>query len=464
MVIHLPSSDVLISWSMSWSWRDRFNSLRPLQDHPQFPLDLDPWGVLQKHVVSDYVNHEKIFGVRFLLLTRHKCFQGHELTLRVLYRLYREAEQDQDFLSSRTATSVYETFLLDVAEALRDTFSASDKSLGRLLGEVPYLSESVLRMLECLCSPESKEKLETDFQHGDRVTQGLSAVWSLILLRPSSRDRCLQIVLQSAVHHLEEVRMKAIRLVANKLFPMSSISQKIEDFASEKLRLVLDDLPSPDDASANESSPTLQKESDLGKPSSRVPPFSGSVNTESLSDGLSIKSAASSFSEAQRCISLYFALCTKKHSLLRQIFAIYKRIPKAAIEAVHRHIPILVRTIGSSPELLSIVLDPPPGSEGLLKLVLQILTDGTVPSQELISSVKRLYNSKLKDAEILIPILSFLSKDEDCSTTRLLPSLSSLPWRTFRVAARHCSMLHVLHLSPSLAFNDFVVWALSTTQ
>ncbi|XP_020672070.1 uncharacterized protein LOC110092056 isoform X1 [Dendrobium catenatum] len=388
----------------------------------EFPLDLDPWGVLQKHVVSDYVNHE-----------------GHELTLRVLYRLYREAEQDQDFLSSRTATSVYETFLLDVAEALRDTFSASDKSLGRLLGEVPYLSESVLRMLECLCSPESKEKLETDFQHGDRVTQGLSAVWSLILLRPSSRDRCLQIVLQSAVHHLEEVRMKAIRLVANKLFPMSNISQKIEDFASEKLRSVLDDLPSPDDASANESSPTLQKiciillssqEGDLRKPSSRVPPFSGSVNTESVSEGLSIKSAASSFLEAQRCISLYFALCTKKHSLLRQIFAIYKRIPKAAIEAVHRHIPILVRTIGSSPELLSIVLDPPPGSDGLLMLVLQILTDGAVPSQELISSVKRLYNSKLKDAEILIPILSFLSKDE---ILPLIPQFVSLPSDKFQV-------------------------------
>ncbi|KAK8913542.1 hypothetical protein KSP39_PZI023708 [Platanthera zijinensis] len=144
----------------------------------EFPLDLDPWGLLQKHVVSDYSNHE-----------------GHELTLRVLYRLYREAEQDQDFLSSRTATSVYETFLLNVAEALRDTFPATDKSLGRLLGEVPYLSEGALRMLESLCSPESKEQ-DPDFQSGDRVTQGLIAVWSLILLRPSSRDRCLQIVLQ----------------------------------------------------------------------------------------------------------------------------------------------------------------------------------------------------------------------------------------------------------------------------
>lgn len=40
--------------------------------------------------------------------------QGHELTLRVLYRLFGEAEEDRDFFSSTTATSVYEMFLLAV--------------------------------------------------------------------------------------------------------------------------------------------------------------------------------------------------------------------------------------------------------------------------------------------------------------------------------------------------------------
>lgn len=41
-------------------------------------------------------------------------FQGHELTVRVLYRLQRDAEQDQDFFSSTTAASCYEAFLLAV--------------------------------------------------------------------------------------------------------------------------------------------------------------------------------------------------------------------------------------------------------------------------------------------------------------------------------------------------------------
>ncbi|PKA62685.1 hypothetical protein AXF42_Ash012272 [Apostasia shenzhenica] len=359
-------------------------------------------------------------------------FQGHELTLRVLYRLYREVEQDQDFLTSRTATSVYETFLLNVAETLRDMFPASDKSLGRLLGEAPYLSDGVIKMLECLCCPESKEKHDKDIQIGDRVTQGLSAVWNLIFLRPSSRDRCLLIVLQSAVHHMEEVRMKAIRLVANKLFPMPSISQKIEDFASQRLLLVLDGVPSLNNVVSNESSNPLQKDMDLVMPSSRGPLPAASVNAECLSDGVSVKSATtSSISEAQRCMSLYFALCTKKHSLLLRVFSIYKSMPKAAKEAVHRHIPILIRTIGSSTELLSIISDPPSGSDDLLMQVLQTLTNGTAPSQELISSVRRLYNSNMKEVEMLIPILSFLSKDEILG---LLPRLVNLSLDKFQAA------------------------------
>ncbi|KAK9069962.1 hypothetical protein SSX86_010360 [Deinandra increscens subsp. villosa] len=144
----------------------------------EFPLELDPWRLLQTHILSDYINHE-----------------GHELTLRVLYRLFGEAEANHDFFSSTTATSDYETFLLKVAETLRDSFPPSDKSLSRLLNEVPYLPKSVLKLLECLCVPGNSDKDE-ELHSGDRVHQGLSIVWSLILLRPPTRDACLKIALQ----------------------------------------------------------------------------------------------------------------------------------------------------------------------------------------------------------------------------------------------------------------------------
>ncbi|ONM61140.1 HEAT repeat-containing protein [Zea mays] len=340
----------------------------------EFPLEFDPWVILQKHILSDYANNE-----------------GHELTICILNRLYHEAEQDHDFLSSRTATSVYESFLLNIAENLRDMFPASDKSLGKLLCEIPYLPEGVLKLLESLCSPGSNERQDKDIQSGDRVTQGLSAVWNLIMLRPSNRDRCLEIALQSSTHHLEEVRMKAIRLVANKLFPMTSISKKIEDFANEKLNSVLEMTPSGDCVTTEMATPEAHK--DIG-----------------------LENLTASVTGMQTLMSLYFALCTKKHSLLRHVFAIYGNLPQAAKQAVHQQVPILIRTIGSSSDLLGIISDPPADCRDLLMQVLQTLTDAAVPSKDLISSIKILY-SKTKDVEFLFAILVHLPKDEVFSTS-----------------------------------------------
>ncbi|KAF7006452.1 hypothetical protein CFC21_021497 [Triticum aestivum] len=362
----------------------------PLLSHlsVEFPLELDPWELLKKHVLSDYVNKE-----------------GHELTLGILNRLYREAEQDQDFLSSRTATSVYESFVLTIAENLRDMFPASDRSLGKLLCEMPYLPEGVLKLLEGLCSPGNNEKQDKDLQSGDRVTQGLSAVWNLIMLRPPNRDRCLDIALQSSINRIDEVRMKAIRLVANKLFPMTSISKRIEDFANEKLNSVLEVIPAAESASAAE----------MGTP--EVHQDGGLENVSSVADALTL-------------MSLYFALCTKKHSLLRRVFEIYGSLPQAAKQAVHRQVPILIRTIRSSPDLLGIISDPPAHCRDLLMQVLQTLTDVAVPSQDLISSIKNLY-SKTKDTEFLFPVMAHLPKDEILS---VFPNIVNLPVDKFQVA------------------------------
>ncbi|WCJ28032.1 HEAT repeat-containing protein [Euphorbia peplus] len=369
------------------------------------PAELELWKLLQKHILSDYVTYE-----------------GHELTLRVLYRLFGEIEEERDFFSSTTAASVYEMFLLAVAETLRDSFPPSDKSLSRLLGEAPYLPKSVLNLLESLCSPGSSDKAE-EFQSGDRVTQGLSTVWSLILQRPPIREVCLKIALQSAVHHLEEVRMKAIRLVANKLYPITSIAQQIEEFALEKLLSI---VSAETEESVDPKGSTIepQKDSNMEK----LPIDHQSASEDISSDA---ERAQSSLSEAQQCMSLYFALCTKKHSLFRQIFVIYKSSSKAVKQAVHRHIPILVRTMGSSSELLEIISDPPSGSDNLLIQVLQTLTNGAAPSTELLFTIRKLYNSKLKDMEILIPVLPFLSRDE---VLPMFPRLVNLPPEKFQVA------------------------------
>lgn len=77
-----------------------------------------------------------------------------------------------------------------------DTFPASDKSFSRLLGEVPVLPDSVLQLLCNLCSSAVFDLHGKEVRDGERVTQGLGAVWSLILGRPYYRQACLDIALK----------------------------------------------------------------------------------------------------------------------------------------------------------------------------------------------------------------------------------------------------------------------------
>ncbi|XP_022151495.1 uncharacterized protein LOC111019424 [Momordica charantia] len=379
----------------------------------EYPLELEPWKVLQNHILADYINNE-----------------GHELTLRVLYRLFGEAEEEHDFFSSTTAASVYETFLLTVAETLKDSFPPSEKSLSRLLGEAPYLPKSVINLLECMCSPGNSENADKDLQSGDRVTQGLSAVWSLILLRPPIRDVCLKIALQSTVHLSEEVRMKAIRLVANKLYPIPSISQRIEDFSKEMLFSAISDLAT-DMTDADGSVSESHKDADPEKAVIESSAINKDISSDTHPSSISQPDSSLPISEAQRRMSLYFALCTKKHSLFLQIFIMYKNASKAIKQAVHDHIPILVRTMGSSSDLLEIITDPPSGSENLVMQVLHILTDGIIPSPELVFTISKLYNSKLKDVEIMILVLPYLPKDE---VMMIFPQIVNLPGDKFQAA------------------------------
>jgi len=77
-------------------------------------------------------------------------------------------------------------------------------------------------------------------------------------------------------------------------------------------------------------------------------------------------------------VNLRYSLCIHRvlrgQKLISWCFALLLAVLKFGElllqQAVHRHIPILFRTIGSSsPELLQLIADPPVGSENLLLLV-----------------------------------------------------------------------------------------------
>ncbi|KAJ6848642.1 uncharacterized protein M6B38_275495 [Iris pallida] len=381
----------------------------------QTDVDEDIIVYFQKYIILDYHHHK-----------------GHDLAMHVLYQLH--CVMLSDLEEHLSATEKYEKFLVAVAKTLLDSLPASDKSFSKLLGEAPSLPESALKLLEDLCHLRGYDRAN-DIYDGDRVTQGLGAVWSIVLARPFYRKTCLNIALKCSIHSHDEVRAKAIRLVANKLFLLNYASETIEQFARSMLLSVVDQHVSEAELKPFASS-DQQKES-----GSQEASISGSNGSEpGASESEPIKGVQASFQSvpavsllhAQQYMSLFFALCTKKPSLLCLVFDIYGRASKAVKQAVQRHVPTLVRTLGSSSsELLNIISDPPEGSESLITQVLQVMTEESTPSADLISAVKQLYNTKLKDVTILIPMLSSLSKDE---VLPIFPRLIDLPLEMFQVA------------------------------
>ncbi|XP_034891861.1 uncharacterized protein [Populus alba] len=404
----------------------------------QIDADDDVVVMLQKHVLVDYRQHK-----------------GQELVLHFLYHLHSLTILDSVGSASYAAV-LYEKFLL--ARSLLDAFPASDKSFSKLLGEVPFLPESAFKLLDDLCHCDIFDSHGKEVRDGERVTQGLGAVWGLILGRPNNRQAFLDIALKCAVHSQDDIRSKAIRLVANKLYQLNYISQNIEQFATNMLLSVVEQHAS--DIKPSQSVSTDQREGEVVSQEVSVNGSqvseTGNCENDSMKGAQPLAQSVStmSFPEVQRHISLFFALCTKNPGLLQIVFDIYGQAPKTVKQAVHRHIPVLIRALGSSySELLRIISDPPEGCENLLMLVLQILTQETTPSANLITTVKHLYETKLEDATILIPILSSLSKNE---VLPIFPRLVGLPIEKFQMALAHI-LQGSAHTGPALTPAEVLV-------
>ncbi|KAL6614682.1 hypothetical protein ACP70R_036952 [Stipagrostis hirtigluma subsp. patula] len=404
---------------------------------------------LLAHLIAQSAADDNIMD----LIQRHIVFnydqKGHELAMHVLYQLQGIDVVDSQGSSSSTSEH-YEKFFISLARSLIDSLPASDKSFSKLLCDAPYLPESSFRLLEGLCMSQGSSQQIKD-SDGDRITQGLGTVWSLILGRPPLRDICLDIALKCAIHSEDEVRGKAVRLVAKKLHDLAYATQRIEQFATESLVGVANEhgvgtdinLISPKESKA-EFEAGSQETSVSG---SQIPDAGSSKSGSSKSSLVSPKQSTISMSDAKRHISLFFALCTKRPSLLQQLFNVYGRSPEIVKQCIHWHILSLARNLGSScPEVLDIIYNPPEGSEHLVILILQTLTEESNPSADLVAAVKHLYETKLKDASILIPLLSSFPKEE---VLPLFPRLVDLPIQRFQDALARI-LQGTAHTGPAL--------------
>ncbi|CAI9116080.1 OLC1v1017137C5 [Oldenlandia corymbosa var. corymbosa] len=382
-------------------------------------------------------------------MQRHLAFryhheEGHELVVYVLFHLHSLMLSGSEGNSTLFA-AMYENFLLGMAKSLLDILPSTDKSFSQLLREVPFLTKAIMRLLDDLCCDKY---IGTDTGDGDRVTQGLGALWSLIASRPLNRQGCLDIALKCAVHPKENVRVKAINLVAKKLYKVGYISENIEQFAMKMFLSVVDQRAPDIEPSQSE---TIEQKTKRETGSHETSVSGSQVSETGLSENDSTKGAEI---DVLQHASLFFALITQKPSLLRILFENYERSPKAVQQDMHRQIPLLTRALRPCySDLLQIISDPPPGSESLLAQMLHILSEGTTPPPNLVHTVKHLYETKLKDPSILIPILSSFSKNE---VLPIFPQLVNLPLDKFQTALAHI-LQGSAHSGPALTPAEVMV-------
>jgi len=306
--------------------------------------------------------------------------------------------------------SRYELVLTALLEGLREALPPSDRTLITVLLEVPALPmPSTRQFLQDICSSNGPEW----------STLGLLAAKDLILQRPPVRDEVLALTLEASVSKDDDTRSKAVRLIANRLFPLPYASMQIEEFAKATLESLLEVEDAKED---DEKINGVEGGGDQAMTEAEQGDQATKRQREQQEKEQEIRA---------KC-SLYCALCTKKHSLLKGLFQTYgkanSQIVKAAISS---NSPGLAKTLGvSAPSLLTVVTDPPEGSFDLVVNMVEVLTDSIVPPPLLVAACLQLFE-KTQNPKILPAVLPGMDKT---AVLRMLPKVLGLSSEGLRSA------------------------------
>ncbi|KAL0322933.1 UNVERIFIED_CONTAM: Symplekin, partial [Sesamum angustifolium] len=210
--------------------------------------------------------------------------------------------------------------------------------------------------------------------------------------------------------------------VSNKLYAISYLSENIEQFATDMFLSAIDQRFS--DSVVSQSADSEKRvggqvesaETSISGSQASDPEISQNDNTKGVQNA-SLDDTSIPSLQAYSLMSLFFALCTKKPTLLQLVFDSYGRAQKA------------------------------------VKQVLHALCEGNTPPPDLVATVKGLYETRLKDATILIPIISAFSKDE---VLPIFPRLVQLPLNKFQMALAHI-LQGSAHTGPALTPAEVLV-------
>ncbi|KAG5676157.1 hypothetical protein PVAND_006006 [Polypedilum vanderplanki] len=314
-----------------------------------------------REIIMEYImeNIVKRFDLAFMWL-----FEEYSLMQGFTRFSYVKSEHKHDYAYNRLLAE----FILKIFNRGTE-FRERESLLKRLYLEAPLISD------------ESIDILTRISEHDDLYECGLVLLKDLLIRRPPKEEQLLMTLLKFAVHQKTSIREKAIENVMIVYNMHQILVENIEIFAIKLVKML--EKPTPTSDVLNILS--MQNE-----------------NVEAWTEDM-IKS----------CLNLYLTILPYNEMLLPGLVPVYVESTSDVKRVILRSIEVPIKKLGTdSKEIFKILETCAKGTETLVTRIIYILTETQTPSLEMVEKVKNLYNTKLNDVRILIPIILHIPKKE----------------------------------------------------
>ncbi|KAI9100992.1 hypothetical protein DFS34DRAFT_450715 [Phlyctochytrium arcticum] len=312
-----------------------------------------------------------------------------------LHHVWLEEHKEDSITGDSSSDQGYTYWVIHFLEVAKRSLDPKDKTFAKFLIEIPEVNSEVIDRIKSFC--EDPEWMQL----------GLFTIQGMMNHRPAVRSICFDLLLEYTSHPAKLTRSTAIVMSKRLFTDHPTIGPKVQERAVEMLKQLLEPPPP-------------RSEMDT-KPESDVPSISTEENgvplpSEIKSEDEKPETAEGDWTEDEvvQRIELYFALCSKNHDLLLQLFEMYKTFQPAVQRAIRTHIQPLLVALSSHPgRLYPLIRNFPAGSDALILRTINILCERPEgPSTELVNTVKSVFRKRKLNARFILPIIGSLDKGE----------------------------------------------------
>lgn len=291
-------------------------------------------------------------------------FEEYSLLQGFTRHSYIKSEHKPDFAYNKLFSEL-------IAGILEKTDENSQKIdlLKKLYLTAPMVSDDAFTTLVSIC------------EMADLSCCGMELLKELTIRRPPKRLKYLNVLLRYALHDNIDLRERSIENLTNLYSDYDLVQESIEEHAIKWLKYLEKTEP-----------PAEVFNVIYGRGENAV------IWTETLS---------------KACMSLFLAILPHRDELLLKLSEVYINTTPEMKRTILRSIETAIKKLGpENAQILKYIEQGQKGTEALIIRIIYILTERTIPNPELVKRVRDLYQTKVPDVRLLIPVITGFTKQE----------------------------------------------------